>query len=149
MLLDPVMNGGGGWGFPFGKVLLVTWLALISVIVVWHFVYCSLGTVVSSPMVPVIETKKDQIKREVNFNLVPSKEVGSGRIMNLSLPDIEFERVLRYDVCCFQKAYFACRSITKNLGVDCYLTNEKMAVIQVFHPDMVGARCTLMWTEKT
>jgi hypothetical protein len=101
-----------------------------------------------SAIAPVIERNaRDTLKFEVPFTLQPENNNNS-RIMTIPLQSLTFERLIRYDVCCTHQAYFVCRSALKNIGVEAYLTSEKNAVIVVIHPDMVGARCVIMWTEK-
>lgn len=101
-----------------------------------------------SAIAPVIERNaRDTLKFEVPFTLQPENNNNS-RIMTIPLQSLTFERLIRYDVCCTHQAYFVCRSVLKNIGVEAYLTSEKNAVVVVIHPDMVGARCVIMWTER-
>lgn len=144
--------GGGGSG------------RLITIIVLFVFTFAWLLTLTllhafssngsggggsSSAIVPVIERNtRDTLKFEVPFTLQPENNNNS-RIMTIPLQSLTFERLIRYDVCCTHQAYFVCRSVLKNIGVEAYLTSEKNAVIVVIHPDMVGARCVIMWTERS
>ena len=67
-------------------------------------------------------------------------------IPNLTLT---FERLIRYDVCCTLQAYFVCRSVLKNIGIEAYVTSERTAIVNIIHTDMIGAKCVLMWTERS
>ena len=97
---------------------------------------------------PILEPKKPPTKWHIPFNLVPDNNVGSsGRIMSLKVPHLNFDRILRYDVCCRKGPYYVCRAVSKNVGIECYITNENVAVIHIGHPEMIGAACTLMWSE--
>lgn len=141
---------------PFSWVVLggFIWLTLITIFVIVHTVFAAPtavavgdSSIVAKAIVPLIEMKKESNKFDVAFNLVP-EEGTKGKLMTLALQQMTFESVIRYDVCCYQSNYYMCRSITRNLGVDAYLTKDKTAVIHVIHPDMTGARCTIMWNEK-
>ena len=119
------------------------WLVLLTVVLVIHFAQRP-G---HSRLAPVLEVKKESSKWHVPFNLVPDNGT-NGRIMTLDVRQMNFKQLLRYDVCCQQESYYVCRTVSKNLGIECYLTRENKAVVHINHPDMVGARCTLMWIEK-
>lgn len=94
---------------------------------------------------PILAEKKVPAKWHIPFNLVPDN---GGRIMTLKVPSMNFERLLRYDVCCRKGPYYVCRAVSKNVGIECYLTKDREAVVYIGHSDMVGAACTLMWTEQ-
>lgn len=140
------MCGGGGSGRLITIILLFVftfaWLLTLTLLHVF-----STQTSVVSAIVPVIERNtRDTLKFEVPFTLQLSDN--NSRTMTLPLQNLTFERLIRYDVCCAHQAYFVCRSVLKNIGVEAYLTSEKNAVILLIHPDMVGARCVIMWTER-
>jgi len=123
--------------------VVILWLVGISVyLVVASIQQQQNNTPVVAP--PLLETKKLPTKWHIPFNLVPDN---NGRIMILKVPTMNFERVLRYDVCCHKGPYYVCRAVSKNVGVECYLTKDREAVVYISHPEMVGATCTLMWTE--
>ncbi len=128
---------------------IFVWMCILTLLILYHVVFGGFSSAAAARngLVPVIEAKKDQSRYDVPFTLVPD-ESSKGRVMTLTLKQMVFERLVRYDVCCFQQSYFLCRSTTKNLGVECLMTKDKTALINVIHPDMVGARCTLMWSEK-
>ena len=133
-------NGGGGcWWLivPIG-----IGITCFTIIIVFIIIFTSRSTTAHT-----IELKRDQNKWEIMFNLIPDDTSTGGRIMTLSLRTMVFDRLQRYDLCCFQQSIYACRSITKNVGADCYLTRDKTAVITIGHPELVGARCKIMWTE--
>lgn len=143
-------GGGGGSGRLITIIVLFVctfaWLSTLTLVHV--FSTPPSQTSVVSAIVPVIERNtRDTLKFEVPFTLQPENNNNS-RIMTIPLQSLTFERLIRYDVCCTHQAYFVCRSVLKNIGVEAYLTSEKNAVIVVIHPDMVGARCVIMWTEK-
>lgn len=86
----------------------------------------------------------------VAFNLIPTD--GAAKTMKLSLSGsgMNFDRLMHYDVCCYQALVFVCRGVTKNMAVDCVIEREVdhiYALVLVNHVDMVGARCKLIWTE--
>jgi len=84
----------------------------------------------------------------VSFTLVPAPD-SAGKWMKLAAqPELRFERLLHYDVCCFVQAFFVCRSATKNLAVEAYVSETQEVVVHVVHPDMVGARCRFTWVER-
>jgi len=122
----------------------LAWMTLITVFLVIHTLR---GGGVSQPLTPVLEVKKEPSKWHVPFNLVPDNGT-NGRLMTMDVRQMNFAQLLRYDVCCQQGHYYVCRTVSKNLGIECYLTSESKAVMHINHPDMVGARCTLMWIEK-
>lgn len=144
------------------RLIIIIWLGVLTLGVLFLFIF---GTGCPTPPTPpsspslfpsnsgvAITPAKDTVivpvveksnKNSVSFNLVDSL------FTTVPLPDLNFDKLLRYDVCCYQQAYFICRSITKNLGVDCYLTKDKTAVVRLFHPDMTGARCTVIWSESS
>lgn len=131
---------------------IFVWLSMLTLFIVYHLLYAAPAAASSllaraDALVPVIEAKKDHTRWDVPFTLVPD-EGSLGRLMTLPLKQLVFDRLVRYDVCCFQQIYFSCRSATKNLGVECLIAKDRGALINVLHPDMVGARCVLMWSEK-
>jgi len=86
--------------------------------------------------------------RRVAFTLVPAPE-SAGKWMRLGpQPAMRFARLLHYDVCCFAKTAFVCRSATRSLAVEAYISDTREVTVHVMHPDMVGARCRLTWTEE-
>lgn len=121
--------------------LCLTWLAALTFVFVARMLW-----VPPPPPPPIFSERKDQSKWRVPFTLVPDAE-SNGRIMTLRITQLNFSQVLRYDVCCRKGNFYVCRAVSKNLGVDCYLTSENSAVFYINHPDMVGARCTLLWSE--
>lgn len=127
------------------------WLCLLTLFIVYHLVFAAATSTsrgaAAAALVPVIEAKKDHTRWDVPFTIVPD-EGSSGRLMTLPLKQLVFDRLVRYDVCCFQQSYFVCRAATKNIGVECLIAKDRGALINVVHPDMVGARCVLMWSEK-
>ncbi len=136
---------------PFSWSIFIgfAWLAVVTLFIIIHTLFASppIASLTDRAIVPLIEMKKESNKYELAFNLVPD-EGTKGKLLTVMLPQMIFENVIRYDVCCYQSNYYLCRAITRNLGVDAYLTKDKTAVIQVIHPDMTGARCTIMWNEK-
>jgi hypothetical protein len=123
------------------RLLIIIWLAVITMAVLFLFIFGSGTSALPPPPLPITPIVEKSNKNSVSFNLLDTL------VTTVSLPDLNFDKLLRYDVCCYQQTYFICRSITKNLGVDCYLTKEKTAVVRLFHPDMTGARCTIVWSE--
>lgn len=121
------------------RLIMLVWLGVLTVAVLFLFIFGS-GTASQqqSVITPIVEKSN---KNSVSFNLLDTI------FTTVALPDLNFDKLLRYDVCCYQQSYFICRSVTKNLGVDCYLTKDKTAVVRLFHPDMTGARCTIIWSE--
>ena len=105
----------------------------------------------ASPIIPVIEKNggnSDYMKFTHPFTLQPDANTNE-KIQTLTNLDILFDQVILYDVCCMHQVYFVCRtSNVKNIGVDAYLTSNKSAMVMIIHPDMVGARCVLMWTQR-
>jgi hypothetical protein len=122
------------------RLLIVIWLGVVTLGVLFLFIFGSGTTTVHTSLTPIVEKAN---KNSVSFNLLDTL------FTTVPIPDLNFDKLLRYDVCCFQQTYFICRSVTKNLGVDCYLTKEKTAVVRLFHPDMTGARCTILWSESS
>lgn len=96
---------------------------------------------------PIFAEKKEPSKWHIPFNLVPDED-GNGRLMTLKLPQMTFAKLLKYDVCCKKGPLYACRAVSKNIGVEGYITSDGKALMHIYHPDMVGAQCTLMWIEK-
>jgi hypothetical protein len=133
--------------FEWSVLIIYVWLLSVTLFMLFQFVFPVGSVTATKAIAPMIELKKDQNKYEVAFNLIPDSNT-NGRVMNLSLPQMVFDRLIRYDVCCAIQAYYVCRAVTRNLGVDCFLNKDKMAVINILHPDMVGARCTLLWNER-
>lgn len=71
------------------------------------------------------------------------------QFLNLSIPGLNFANLVRYDVCCFLKDTFLCRSsvMMKNLGVECIVKGQTVVVF-ILHSDMAGAKCHFLWAEK-
>lgn len=123
------------------------WLCLLTILFLVHWILLSAPTSANvSVAPPILEVKRDQSKWHLPFNLTPD-EHSNGRIVTLPVPRLNFDKLLRYDVCCRSGQYFVCRAISKNLGMDAYVTKDKKAVMQVPHPDMIGAQCVFMWVE--
>jgi hypothetical protein len=138
------------------------WLMLHSVAIVALAlvggVYMATHTQLPPPVravTPILEDSSSSVVVEgrvaphhVAFTLVPAPD-SAGKWMKLPpQPELRFERLLHYDVCCFVQAYFLCRSATKNLAVEAYVTDAQEVVVHVVHPDMVGARCRFAWAER-
>jgi hypothetical protein len=143
------IGGGCGSGRLITIIVLFvfTFAWLLTLTLLHVFSTTTTTTSVVSAIAPVIERNaRDTLKFEVPFTLQLSDN--NSRTMTLPLQNLTFERLIRYDVCCAHQAYFVCRSVLKNIGVEAYLTSEKNAVILLIHPDMVGARCVIMWTER-
>jgi len=132
---------------PWMLGLVVFWLLVLTVMV---------GIGGQAVPVPAQPAPALQYQYVIPFNLVPTglvngsgsgSRAGATSIMTLSLPTLEYDAVLHYNICCRQDSAFFCRgiSVTKTIGVDGYLTAQKSAVIMIRHPDMVGARCQMMW----
>lgn len=103
---------------------------------------------VAGPLVPVLDSEKNYIRFTHPFTLQPDANTND-KIQVLTNLQLTLENVIVYDVCCMHQVYFVCRtSNVKNVGVDAYLTSNKSAMVLIIHPDMVGARCVLRWTEK-
>lgn len=87
----------------------------------------------------------------VAFNLIPTDKAAKTMKLSLRGTGIAFERLVHYDVCCYQARVFVCRGVTKNMAVDCVIERDEgsavYALVLVNHVDMVGARCKLIWTE--
>ena len=159
------MKGGGGGGVWWcnamscccyehnSRVFVILFICTFAWLLTLTMLHIFSGTIPSSSsssnsIVPIIEkNSRDTLKFEIPFTLQADAN-SNGRIMTLPVTNLTFERLIRYDVCCTHQAYFVCRSVLKNVGVDAYLTSEKNVVIIIIHPDMVGARCVVMWTER-
>jgi len=90
--------------------------------------------------------------RSVLFTLIPTDKLGKTMKMSLHRSGMNYEKLLHYDVCCYRGEFFVCRSVTRNVAVDCIIEKDKSsgklyALILVKHPDMNGARCRLSWLE--
>lgn len=136
----PVVSRSPSWTI----WILIAWLLMLTLFVLFHFFF---SAPLPSSAAPIVELKKNRVKHTVQFILVPDADTG-GRLMNMSLKKVVFDRLLRYDVCCFVQTYFVCRSVTRNVGVECYFAQDGTVVVEVNHPNMVGAKCHLIWTEK-
>jgi hypothetical protein len=112
--------------------ILFAWLTLLTVgvIIWWAFFY-------SSSSVPqiVFDPKKEHHKWQHPFVL-------ETEIMNLSVPNMRFEKLLRYDVCCATKDVHVCRN-----GVECIITRERNVIVKVTRAEMLLARCVFLWAE--
>jgi len=129
------------WG---ARWLVWGWLFTLTVFVLFHLAWSA--TSLPPPVAPIVELKKNRVKHTIQFIIVPDPDTG-GRLMNISVKKTVFDRLLRYDVCCFVQSYFVCRSVTRNVGVECFFESSGNVLVQVNHPNMVGARCHLIWTE--
>lgn len=90
--------------------------------------------------------------KSVLFTLIPSDPKGKTMKLPLHNSGMNYDKLLHYDVCCYRDEFFVCRSVTRNVAVDCILERDKTntrvyALIMVKHPDMNGARCRLSWLE--
>jgi hypothetical protein len=127
--------------------IMFIWCVVLSVLCIVLFGRTS-GSV-SAPLAlpaPIFEKQKDQSKWHVPFNLVPD-ENSNGRIMTLKVSQMNYRKLLKYDICCKKGPIYACRAVSKNVGVEGYFTSEGKAIIHINHPDMIGSQCTLMWIE--
>lgn len=128
----------------YSRFLLYILLIWIIALTVAMLVMLRKPAIVIPP--PVFAEKKDPSKWHIPFNLVPDNE-SNGRLMTLSVPQLTFSKLLKYDVCCKKGPLYACRAVSKNVGVEGYISEDGKATMHINHPDMVGARCTLMWIE--
>lgn len=136
-------------------------LLALSMIVLWSSAIEN-GTF-SFPATPSAPTPRALILRSATddgggaykFNI---REGATGTLMRLPpvghLP-IVFDKLSHYNVCChtLDRAYFVCHSVTRNIGVDCVIqqnksTQKTFASIVVQHRDMIGAMCVLNWKYK-
>lgn len=131
----------------------IVWLSVLTFVAVSHRLEGAVGDNMGAEkkIVPIFETRtvRKHVKHVIPFNIIPDAN-SNGRIQTLSNLNFTFDRLLHYNVCCFQQLYFVCRTSLgmKNLGVDAYLTSEQAVIVHVLHPDMVGARCELRITCK-
>ncbi len=83
------------------------------------------------------------------FNLIENNKEQQPHWMSLKIPTLSFERILRYDICCRHNNNFFCRSsISRNMGIDGYVQHDGTVMIQIIHPDMLGASCNFIWAER-
>jgi hypothetical protein len=125
--------------------LLLLWVMGLTFLVVFYWPHA-----IPTPSLiagPVLEIRKEPSKWHIPFNLIPDNGT-NGRIMTMDVAQLNFDMLLRYDVCCKKSHYYVCRTVSKNLGIEGYLTHDNKAVLHINHPDMVGAQCTLMWIEQ-
>lgn len=128
------------------------WRILNYVIIVWlvfltMYIFIVQRPSSSTPLLPpVLAQVKTPSKWHIPFNLVPDAD-SNGRVMTLTVPSCNFSKLLRYDVCCYTGPYYACRAVSKTVGIEGYFTQDGKAVMHISHPNMVGARCSLMWIE--
>lgn len=135
-------------------LLLVAWSFALTVFVL--YIKVSYTTAVAAPPPPpvIIQASNKRLNAPTKFihtfNLVASSAQNEGLLwVNLSVPNLNYDRIVRYDICCHnhQKRAFACRSVTRNLGVDGYVLAPSTVMIQILHPDMVGSSCAFIWAE--
>ena len=133
--------------------MALIWLIVLTVYVaVWHSPLPSppaAGT--ATKIQPILESSS--IKRHFKFPFTLQPDDGSnGRIQTLQIVAEHFtvENVLTYDVCCANVSFFVCRTSAgiKNIGVDAYLSGERSLIVNIIHPDMVGAKCNLLWINR-
>ncbi len=97
----------------------------------------------------VTASRDSYLVKEVPFTLVMDEGSLS---MNLSLKliQVDFANLLYYDLCCMLRKpveSFVCRTSTKSLGVDAYMT-DKSVIIQVSNQNLIGSSCRLTYMER-
>jgi len=74
-----------------------------------------------------------------------------GLEMTLEVAGLNFSSIKHYDICCYVDNIFVCRSVAKNVGVDCVIrkgeADNKVVAVIIIQRDMVGARCTFYWNQ--
>lgn len=128
----------------FGFVVLAMWMFFLTMYIMFHSVASS------SPLPPpiIVASKKfnSNSKWIFPFTLFTADQ---SMWMTMTVSNLHFDRILRYDVCCKQNAVYACRSVSKNMGVDGFVVSPNILKIQILHPDMSGAACKFIWAERS
>lgn len=105
----------------------------------------------TQPVIPPPNVRMNSVSHEKSFTLIPS-EGSMDKHMVLSPLILDYDTLQTYDLCCYKKNGYVCRMVMKNMGVDAVIeksTEGKIyGLIVIQHPDMIGARCKLFWTEK-
>ncbi|MBX9636409.1 MAG: hypothetical protein K2Q45_02520 [Nitrosomonas sp.] len=127
---------------------ILVWLIILTCLHVFAATAAPPNGAPAAAVAPVLDVARNTAKYEVPFVLQPDAN-SNNRIMTLTNLALSFERIIRYDVCCTLQAYFVCRSVMKNIGIEAYVTTDKTAVVTIIHNDMIGAKCMFMWTERS
>lgn len=138
------------------KYKLCRWMSYINtvcivVLFVLVFVLRPVSTE-SEPKSSVVLVRQNKATRVYPFNFVPTDPVEKLMVLSLSQSGMIYDNVQYYDVCCRNSDFMVCRSVTQNMSIDCVLQNTAkglFALVFARHTDMVGARCRLLWSEKS
>ena len=145
-------------GFRCLPIFNFIWLALMSIaiVLIWSISIDSKQPVREKGLILKRQPHYEQPTRnntQYPFNIMNGM---MGEIIRLpktgGLP-IDFGKLKHYYVCCHtsDRSYFVCHSVTRNIGIDCVIRQEKTsklvyAAVVVQHPDMFGSTCALHWS---
>jgi len=160
----PCLQGTGGGGGSLWRCLcggtreMYLFIVFLCLLVAWLIVLTVLvarppqTAAVLGAITPILERDESRHARfKFSFTLQPDE--GSSRLQTLQITnpdDFNLEQVLVYEVCCFHTGLFVCRTMAgvKNIGIDAYFSGAKSLIVHIVHPEMVGAKCNLLWTRK-
>ena len=97
----------------------------------------------------ITSSRESYTVKEIPFTIVLDEGSLS---MNLSLKliQVDFVNLMFFDICCIvhKQGYFICKTSSKSLGIDAYITNKESVVVQISNQDLVGSACRLTWAER-
>lgn len=131
-------------------------LILLSIGFVLLLVFCcgSTHSVVESVRDTSPPPTQRLLLQEMSFNLVPNntdRRRGQSLVLSTRQYHIDYETLLFYTVCCHTQTQFFCSgsSTTESVGISALLLSEEQSLtVSVLHPDVIGARCRLVWRNR-